>query len=169
MKVVAIASPNHNARPAGMVVDTVVLHCDAAADAQASISWIRSRVSKVSYHVLIDRDGTAYRFVESSRRAWHAGVSEFRGRSNVNDFSLGLAFANDNRGEPYTDLQLQVAAAVVASWMRVFPAIAADRITTHAAVREAWRVHHPDAEVKTDPHAFDLLQFLALVRAELSR
>lgn len=168
MKITAQASPNHNARPKGMAIDTIVLHADAADNAKASISWIASPQSKVSYHVLIDRDGSVYRFVETARRAWHAGVSLFDGRSNVNDFSIGLAFANKNDGvEPYTDLQYEVGAAVAAGWIRVYPAITLERITTHAAVREAWRKHYPDAEVKTDPKGFDLSRFRHYVQQTL--
>lgn len=151
-------SPNHNTRPAGTVVDAVVLHADAAPRAADSVSWIRSAKSKVSYHALIDRDGSVYAFVPPERRAWHAGVSEYKGRANVNDFSLGLAFANRNDGvEPYTDLQYQVGAVVVAEWMRRFPAVTPDRITTHAAIAPSR---------KTDPKGFDVPQFVALVKAE---
>jgi len=167
MKVVAVASPNHSARPETARVDTIVLHADAAADAQASISWIRSPKSKVSYHSLVDRDGTVYRFVEPARRAWHAGVSTFMGKDNVNDFSLGLSFANRNDGkEPYTDAQYVSGAAVAAGWMKLFPGITFARITTHAAIRDAWRRRYPEAEPKHDPGIlFDFDRFVALVRA----
>lgn len=155
----AAASPNHNARPKGVAIDTLVLHADASPDAKSSISWIRSPESKVSYHVLIDRDGSVYRFVDTARRAWHAGKSVFQGRENVNDFSIGLSFANRNDGkEPYTDLQYQVGAAVAAGWMRVHPAITLDRITTHAAISPGR---------KTDPLGFDLPRFLHHVQQTL--
>lgn len=152
-------SPNHSPRPKGTVVDCLVIHADGAAKASASVSWIRSKESKVSYHVLIDRDGSVYSFVPLDRKAWHAGVSEYRGRKNVNDFSLGMAFSNRNDGlEPYTDMQYQVGAAIAAEWMQRFPAVTLDRITTHAAIAPGR---------KTDPGpCFDLLQFVALVRAE---
>jgi N-acetylmuramoyl-L-alanine amidase len=160
MKLVAVASPNHNARPLGMPVDTIVLHADAAQNAQASVSWIKSPESGVSYHVLVDRDGTVYRFVESTRRAWACGKSTYLGREDVNDFSLSLAFANKNDGrERYTDLQYEVGAAIVATvWMPQFPALALERITTHAIISPGR---------KTDPVGFDMPRFIGLVRAEL--
>lgn len=161
MKITALASPNHGARPKDTAIDCVVLHADASSNAAASISWIRSEKSKVSYHSLIDRDGQVYRFVETSRRAWHAGVSEFMGRRNVNDFAIGLAFANKNDGvESYTDLQYQIGAAVVAAWMRVYPKITLDRITTHAAIAPGR---------KNDPLGFDMPRFLDLVKQELAK
>ena len=157
MKSVAVASPNHGSRPAGVSVDTVVLHADAAANAQATVSWIRSKVSKVSYHALIDRDGTVYRFVETSRRAWHCGPSAFDGRTDVNDFSLGLSFANRNDGaEPYTDAQYESAALVLLGWMQLYPKITAARLTTHAAIAT------PPGR-KTDPMGFDLERLKALL------
>lgn len=162
---VAVASPNHNARPQGTVVDTVVLHADAADQASASVSWIRSKESKVSYHALIDRDGTTYRFVETIRRAWHAGKSIYDGRENVNNFSLGLAFANRNDGEPFTDQQYESAALVIMAWMQLFPAITPDRITTHARIREAWRAKYgaDSAEPKHDPLGFDVERLKSLL------
>lgn len=158
MKVSYVPSPNHGNRPARTVIDTVVLHADAADNAQASVSWIKSPASKVSYHALIDRSGEVFHFVDSEKRAWHAGVSSFKGRSNVNDFSIGLAFANKNDGvEPYTDEQYEVGAILVGAWMRLYPAISIPRITTHALIAPGR---------KTDPRGFDMPRFLDLVRAD---
>lgn len=156
MKVVAVASPNHNARPQGAVVDCIVLHSDASPTAKSSIDWIKRRESGVSYHTLIDRDGTAYKFVEPARRAWHAGPSEFRGRPDCNNYSLGLSFANKNDGEPYTAAQYESAAIVVLGWMSMFPKITPDRITTHAIVATP-------AGRKTDPLGFDLERLRKLI------
>lgn len=157
MKVTAVTSPNQSARPGGRHVDLIVLHCDASADAQASISWIKSEKSKVSYHTLIDRNGDIYHFVEPNRKAWHAGVSEYEGRKNVNDFSIGLSFANKNDGEPYTDAQIQSAVYVCRYWLARFPKLSPERITTHAAVATP-------AGRKTDPVGFDLEHFRALLK-----
>lgn len=162
MKIVQKHSPNQNARPAGVAVDTIVLHADAAKQATASVSWIVSPEAKVSYHTLVDRDGTVYTFVPLERRAWHAGVSEFQGRKHCNDFSIGLAFANRNDGhEPYTAVQYHVGAALCAAYLRRFPHITLDRITTHAAVSPGR---------KTDPGPrFDLARFKTLVALEVNR
>jgi AmpD protein len=45
---------------------------------------------RVSAHFLIRRDGELVQFVPVERRAWHAGVSSWRGRSRCNDFSVGI-------------------------------------------------------------------------------
>ena len=45
---------------------------------------------EVSAHLLIKRDGEIIQFVPFDKRAWHAGQSEFKGRENCNDFSIGI-------------------------------------------------------------------------------
>lgn len=45
---------------------------------------------KVSAHLLIERSGQIVQFVAFDQRAWHAGVSEWRGRTRCNDFSIGI-------------------------------------------------------------------------------
>lgn len=65
--------------------------------------------SQVSYHVLIDHDGTRCTLVRDEHIAWHAGASQFLGRSRCNDFLLGAAFAGDTYGAPLTDGQIESA------------------------------------------------------------
>ena len=45
---------------------------------------------RVSSHFFISRDGRVHQFVSTLKRAWHAGVSSFMGRSGCNDFSIGI-------------------------------------------------------------------------------
>ena len=62
--------------------------------------------SKVSYHALIDRDGTRCTLVPDGHIAWHAGASSFLGRTRCNDFLLGVAFAGDTYAAPVTEAQV---------------------------------------------------------------
>lgn len=62
--------------------------------------------SRVSYHCLIDRDGTRCTLVPDAEVAWHAGASRFMGRERCNDFLLGVAFAGDTYREPLTPQQV---------------------------------------------------------------
>lgn len=158
-------SPNWNHRPVGTAIDCVVLHATADTDTRASVDWCCEPKSKnpdpVSYHAIVDRDGTLYALVDTDHRAWHAGVSAFNGRPNCNNYSIGLSFANRNDGrEPYSDAQYDVGAAVVAGYMKKYPAITLERITTHAIVALP-------LGRKTDPLAFNLSRFLILVQANL--
>jgi N-acetyl-anhydromuramyl-L-alanine amidase AmpD len=155
-------SPNHSARPAGVAVDCIVLHADAATTVAQSLGWILERQSKVSYHYLIGRLGDVYECVPPARRAWHAGVSAFAGRGDCNDYSIGVSFGNLCNGhEPYRDDQLTAGVELCASLLRQFPAITPARITTHQAVAlPAGRKHDPGP-------LFPLEDFIARIRARV--
>jgi N-acetylmuramoyl-L-alanine amidase len=158
-KLIQRPSPNFNSRR--VPVDCVVLHSTADSDTEQSVEWCCDRASKVSYHTIVDRDGTVFALVDTDKRAWHAGVSSFEGRGNVNDFSIGLSFGNDNEGEAVTDVQYAVGAALVAGYIRKYPAITIDRITMHKTIALP-------AGRKTDPAPpFDLPRFLEAVQGEL--
>lgn len=151
-------SPNHSARPAGVSISAIILHADASGAESATISWLQSPASKVSYHYLIGRKGEVYQFVADERRAWHAGVSSFAGVGNVNDYSIGVSFSNlcDGR-EPYTPVALQVGVELCAELMARHPAITVARIATHEAVAlPPGRKHDPG-------HLFPLANFLSRV------
>lgn len=153
-------SPNFSRRPAGAVVDCVVLHADAGTSEAGTIAWLCQPTAKVSYHYLVHRDGAITQLVPGDMRAWHAGVSEYRGRRHVNDFSLGVAFGNRQDGEPFTPAQLAAGVVLVADlcWDYRIPLT---RITTHAAIAPGR---------KTDPGPlFPLAAFLIDVGAELAR
>ena len=45
---------------------------------------------RASAHALIRRDGQVVQYVPFQLRAWHAGKSEYQGRSGCNDFSIGI-------------------------------------------------------------------------------
>ena len=59
---------------------------------------------RVSSHFLIRRDGELVQFVPVARRAWHAGVSSWRGRERCNDFSIGVELEGTDDGA-FTDAQ----------------------------------------------------------------
>jgi AmpD protein len=59
-------------------------------DASAHPSFATLAGLRVSAHFFILRDGFTQQFVSCDRRAWHAGVSSWRGRASCNDFSIGI-------------------------------------------------------------------------------
>src|SRR5690625_2535793 len=100
-------SPNYDDRPAGVAVDLLVVHGISLPPGRFGGPWIEdfflNRLDRdadpyfrgiadlrVSSHLLIRRDGELVQFVPFGKRAWHAGVSSFRGRSACNDFSIGI-------------------------------------------------------------------------------
>lgn len=91
-------SPNHGERRAegngAVVVDMLVIHYTGmASDAQA-LDWMCDPASQVSAHYYIDEAGAVCRLVPEDRRAWHAGVSSWRGAAGINSRSIGIELAN---------------------------------------------------------------------------
>lgn len=163
-QVISRPSPNWNARPPGVLVDLVVLHATESGSAEQDVQWLCEPLSKASAHVVIDRDGTIYELVDPRHRAWHAGVSQFGGRPNCNDYSLGIELANRCDGkEAFPDAQLAAAAQRVAEYMKEWPAITTDRITRHSDIAlPVGRKHDPGP-------LFPFGDFIELVKEELSR
>jgi len=87
-------SNNYGNRPAGMPITLIVLHYTATGSAEAAIRWFQNSQAKASAHYLIDRDGAVTRMVPENKKAWHAGKSEWKGRQNVNEFSIGIELVN---------------------------------------------------------------------------
>ena len=103
------SSPNQDERPAGVVIDTIVLHATVLNSLQEVIDHFANPETRVSAHYTIDRDGTTAMHVPEENRAWHAGVSRMPdGRCGVNNFSIGIELVNLNDGvDPFPEAQLQ--------------------------------------------------------------
>jgi N-acetylmuramoyl-L-alanine amidase len=135
-------------------VTTIVFHGTAGATANSSIDWLR--FIGLSYHYIIERDGTVFKCVPTSRQALHAGVSVGPDGSNVNRYSIGVCFANREDGrEPITDAQLQSAAELCREIVRAIPTI--KWITTHKAIAP---------RRKSDPRMFNITAFARLLRLD---
>lgn len=97
-------SPNFDATPAHERLGVVFHH--SVMPFAATLAHMAKPETKVSYHVLIDLDGTRATLVAEEHIAWHAGASQFLGRSRGNDFLLGVAFAGDTYATPLAEAQL---------------------------------------------------------------
>ena len=95
-------SPNCDERPGDAgPVDTLVLHYTGMVSAEAALARMTDARAKVSAHWCVGEDGTLWRLVPEERRAWHAGVSEWRGRRSVNDRSIGIELVNPGHEHGY--------------------------------------------------------------------
>ena len=104
-------SPNHDARPAGHPVDILMLHYTGMKTARAAIDRLRDPAAEVSSHYVVDEDGAVFNLVPEDRRAWHAGVSHWRGHAALNGRSVGIEIVNPGHEWGYRDFPvLQVAA-----------------------------------------------------------
>lgn len=85
---------------------------------------------EVSSHLFIRRDGAIIQFVPFNQRAWHAGLSQYAGRDNCNDFSIGIEMEGCD-DEAYSDAQYQALATTCQTLMAAYPEITRDKITGH--------------------------------------
>jgi len=165
-----VDSPNRDARPAGMVVELVVLHNISLPpgrfggpgveqlftnrlDAAAHPFYKEIAGLKVSAHFFLRRDGSLLQFVSCGERAWHAGVSHWRGRQKCNDFSIGIEIEGTDE-RPYTARQYARLARLVATLRAAYPGIAG--IAAHSEIAPGR---------KTDPGpAFDWARLMATAK-----
>lgn len=152
-----VASPNCDERPQGSQISCIVLHATAIPTLDKTVAWFLDPHSRVSSHFVIDKDGRVVQVVPLDKRAWHAGVAEFHGRSDVNDFSVGIELVNRNDGnDPYPDAQVRSAAEVVRFVRGRYP-VPLESIVSHAQIaRPAGR--------KTDPGGLDLARIVSLCK-----
>jgi N-acetylmuramoyl-L-alanine amidase len=87
-------SPNHDERPAGQSIDILLLHYTGMRSAEAALERLCDPAARVSAHYAIDEEGSCYRLVREERRAWHAGVSSWAGRTDINACSIGIELVN---------------------------------------------------------------------------
>ena len=133
----AIASPNFNQRPAGARIDLVVVHSISLPpgefgngnvqrlftnqldwDAHPYFQGIRGL--EVSAHFFISRSGELWQFVGCEERAWHAGQSAYRGRSQCNDDSIGIELEG-LEGSFFETPQYETLGSLSAALLQAYP------------------------------------------------
>lgn len=110
---IAAPSPNFDTRPAGAPVDHLVLHYTGMQTGQAAIARLRDPATKVSAHYVVDEDGSIYALVDEQHRAWHAGISFWRGVRQLNDRSVGIEIVNPGHEWGYRAFPTAQMAAVL--------------------------------------------------------
>ncbi len=132
-----VKSPNHDARPPGTKVTLLVVHSislppgkyggDAVErfftnrlDPGAHPYFSEIAAMRVSAHFLVRRDGELVQFVPVAKRAWHAGVSSWRGRKACNDFSVGVELEGTDESD-FTPAQYRSLERLVRTLRRSLP------------------------------------------------
>jgi N-acetylmuramoyl-L-alanine amidase len=101
-------SPNFDDR-SGVGVDMLILHYTGMENGQAALEWLCNPDSKVSSHYIVMEDGLVHQLVDEQHRAWHAGVSSWRGDSRINARSIGIEIVNPGHEfgyVPFPDKQI---------------------------------------------------------------
>ena len=111
-----VLSPNIGDRTTGAPTCIVLHHTATTADANSTARYFATPASKVSAHFVVDRTGYIVRCVKDEKLAHHAGVSEFHGVSDVNQFSLGIEISNvGDHVEPYPKAQVDAVVRLTAA------------------------------------------------------
>ena len=87
----------------------VVLHYTDMPSADGALTRLCDPAAKVSAHYVITEEGEVIRLVDESMRAWHAGLSYWRGKANVNGCSIGIELQNPGHTcgyRPFPDAQI---------------------------------------------------------------
>ncbi|EWH11868.1 N-acetyl-anhydromuranmyl-L-alanine amidase [Catenovulum agarivorans DS-2] len=139
-----------NTRPDNIDIDLLVIHCISLPEGEYGLPYIEDLFLgcldcnqhasfadlvglEVSAHFFIKRNGEIIQFVPMDLRAWHAGVSKFDGRSNCNDFSIGIELEGTDKSE-FTQLQYQALVKTTGQIMRLYPKITPERIVGHSDI-----------------------------------
>ncbi|MEM7728681.1 MAG: N-acetylmuramoyl-L-alanine amidase [Pseudomonadota bacterium] len=92
MRITDAPSPNFNER--ALPVSLLVLHYTGMETGPAALERMRDPAAQVSAHYMVEEDGRIFRLVGEDNRAWHAGVSEWNGMTDVNSASIGIEIVN---------------------------------------------------------------------------
>lgn len=166
-----VPSPNCDPRPRDVELDLIVVHGISLPPKEFGGRWIDElfvngldpgahpyfasiAALRVSAHVLISRHGGLTQYVAFDQRAWHAGPSAHCGRSECNDFSVGIELEGAD-DVPYARAQYEALSRVVQGLRCAYPTLAKAAIVGHCDIAPGR---------KTDPGpAFDWALFRRLL------
>jgi AmpD protein len=167
-----VLSPHCDARPPGAAPELLVVHGISLPPGEFGGPWIDRLFCgdlpatadprfetmaplRVSAHALIDRRGAISQYVPFQQRAWHAGVSSYRGREACNDFSIGIELEGTDE-LPYEAEQYQSLVRLIVALRSAYPALGEEALVGHSDIAPGR---------KSDPGpAFDWERLRALLR-----
>ncbi|ASD67877.1 1,6-anhydro-N-acetylmuramyl-L-alanine amidase AmpD [Pseudoalteromonas piscicida] len=164
-------SPHYDGRPQACEIDLLVIHnislpagCFGTSyvedlfmgtlDCDADPTFSDLAGVRVSAHCVIRRDGSITQYVPFGERAWHAGVSQWQGRTRCNDFAIGIEMEGTDT-TPYTEAQYTSLVKTTRWLQQYYPKLTNDRIVGHSDIAPGR---------KTDPGAaFDWQYYFTLL------
>ena len=123
-------SPNVSGRR--ITPRAVVLHHTSGAYA-GSVAWCMDPISKVSYHAIVAKDGRRTVLADPDERTWHAGVSSWRGKRDLNSWAIGAAFEGDTTKRELGEAEMASMAEYLLPIMQRYGLTLAD-VTDHRTV-----------------------------------
>jgi len=131
-----IEAPSPNFEPRKAVPDMIVLHYTGMPTGEGALERLRDPAAKVSAHYVVEEDGRIFRLVPEERRAWHAGLSFWKGVRDINSASVGIEIVNPGHEfgyRPFPDAQIVSVIGLVAD-IRTRWTVENDRIVGHSDV-----------------------------------
>lgn len=166
-----LESPNFNDRPVDEDISLLVIHSISLPPKKYNTDHIERFFlneldfsshnfyknidgMKVSAHVLIKRNGEVIQFVPFNKRAWHAGVSSYKGKNDCNNFSIGIELEGSD-DDIFEDIQYEQLSLITSLIIAEYDLITKDNIKGHSDIAP---------ERKTDPGVlFDWDRYLTNV------
>ena len=138
-RAVRVESPNYGPRPASSPVDLIVIHSISLPPGEYGGAFVQQlftnqldwdahpyfqqiRGAEVSAHFYIQRTGQLTQFVSTQQRAWNAGKSQWCGRDNCNDFSIGIELEG-LEDHPFETIQYEALRSLIWDIQRVHPLV----------------------------------------------
>ena len=128
-------APNVNEREGGPA-DILLLHYTGMPEGGKALKWLCMEVSKVSCHYFVFEDGRIVQSVPEAKRAWHAGVSSWKGEEDNNSRSIGIEISNPGHEHgyvPFPDVQIE-AVIELSSDICKRNKIAPERVLAHSDI-----------------------------------
>jgi N-acetylmuramoyl-L-alanine amidase len=109
MRITPYPSPNFSARTQDP--DMIIIHYTDMPTAESALERLCDPQAKVSAHYLIAKTGEIYKLVPEDKAAHHAGISHWRGRDSLNQYSIGIELDNPGHAagklKPFPDVQME--------------------------------------------------------------
>jgi len=136
-----------NCKRGGNKLKGVVLH-HSAGSYGGSVSWCLNATAKVSYHCIIDTDGSRTVLARDVDRCWHAGKSSWNGEKWCNNFTIGLAWSGNTYERKLTMAEIYSAIEYLEPRMKLY-GWGLEQITTHREVSPG-RKNDPSPDATAD-------------------
>jgi len=118
---------------------------------KGSVNHCLQAQNKVSYHCIVDLNGDRTILATDTQRAWHAGKSTFKGKSDCNSFMLGIAVSGDTNSRELTNEEAKSVAKWCVDKMKLH-GFGLNEVTTHAVVS-------PGRKTDISDKAYDRIMF----------
>jgi N-acetylmuramoyl-L-alanine amidase len=134
MKIIERPSPNFDERSRS--VDAVILHYTGMKTGEEALERLCDKAAGVSAHYVVEEDGRVFQLVAEDKRAFHAGISSWRGEGEINARSIGVEIVNPGHEWGYRDFPKAQIDSVVALLKMVCTRhnIPAERVLGHSDV-----------------------------------